>query len=88
MSRSDCIPTAGERTASARSPRWHAGASLIGVMFADHGGADEALIALMAQSGFAGVMIDTANKTDGRLLDHMNIASIGRFVACAHGPAA
>lgn len=59
------------------------GASLIGVMFADHGGADEALIALMAESGFSGAMIDTANKTDGRLLDHMNIASIGRFVQAA-----
>ena len=46
--------------------------SLIGVMFADHG-ADEALVGLMAESGFAGAMIDTANKTAGRLLDHMNI---------------
>jgi len=36
--------------------------SLIGVMFADYG-ADEGLIALIAQSGFAGMMIDTARKT-------------------------
>jgi dihydroneopterin aldolase len=57
-------------------------ASLIGVMFADHG-ADEVLVALMAESGFAGAMIDTANKTGGRLLDHMNIAAIGRFVQTA-----
>jgi len=57
--------------------------SLIGVMFADHG-ADEALIPLMAQSGFAGMMIDTASKTGGRLLDHMDIAAIGRFVDRAH----
>ena len=57
--------------------------SLIGVMFADHG-ADEALIALMAQSGFAGMMIDTAHKTGGRLFDHMDIAAIGRFVDAAH----
>src|SRR4029077_2519210 len=40
--------------------------SLIGVMFADQG-SDEALVALMAESGFAGPMIDTANKTSGRL---------------------
>ena len=53
--------------------------SLIGVMFADHG-ADEALVGLMAESGFAGAMIDTANKTAGRLLDYMNIPALGRFV--------
>jgi len=57
--------------------------SLIGVLFADYG-ADEALIPLMAQSGFAGVMIDTARKTGGRLLDHMGIALVGRLVARAH----
>jgi dihydroneopterin aldolase len=53
--------------------------SLIGVTFADHG-ADEAIIRLMAQSGFAGAMIDTVRKTGGRLLDHMDIAALGRFV--------
>lgn len=58
--------------------------SLIGVMFADHG-AEETLIALMAQSGFAGMMIDTARKTGGRLLDHMDIATLGRFVDAARG---
>ena len=55
---------------------------LIGVMFADLG-ADEGLIALMAQSGFAGVMIDTAVKAGGRLLDHMDIARLGHFVDTA-----
>lgn len=61
-------------------------ASLIGVMFADHG-ADEALVGRMAESGFAGAMIDTANKSGGRLLDHMNVAAVGRFVQVArsHG---
>jgi uncharacterized protein (UPF0264 family) len=39
-------------------------------MFADYS-ADEGLIALIAQSGFAGMMIDTARKTGGRLFDHM-----------------
>jgi FolB domain-containing protein len=60
--------------------------SVIGVMFADYG-ADEALVALMARSGFAGAMIDTADKTGGRLLDSMNVAAIGRFVGAArsHG---
>jgi FolB domain-containing protein len=57
--------------------------SVIGVMFADHG-AEEGLIALMAESGFAGMMIDTALKTGGRLLDHMDIAALGHFVDRAH----
>ena len=73
--REDCIRAL---TSLARRVR------LIGVMFADYG-ADDGLIALMAQSGFAGVMIDTASKTDRRLLDHMNVATIGRFVASARG---
>jgi dihydroneopterin aldolase len=71
--RDDCI-----RALSSLARR----ASLIGVMFADRG-ADEALISLMAQNGFAGMMIDTARKTEGRLLDHMDIAVIGRFVDAA-----
>jgi dihydroneopterin aldolase len=71
--REDCIRAL---TSLARRVR------LIGVMFADYG-ADDGLIALMAQSGFAGVMIDTASKTDCRLLDHMDVAAIGRFVGAA-----
>jgi dihydroneopterin aldolase len=52
---------------------------LIGVMFADHG-ADESLIALMAQNRFGGAMVDTFEKSAGRLLDRFDIAAIGRFV--------
>lgn len=72
--RADCI-----RALSSLTNR----VKLIGVMFADHG-ADEALVPLMAQSGFAGVMIDTARKTSGRLLDHMDISMIGHFVDATH----
>jgi dihydroneopterin aldolase len=59
---------------------------LVAVMFADHG-FDAALVSLMAQSGFAGAMLDTARKTGGRLLDHMSVASLGGFIdACRrHG---
>lgn len=58
------------------------GVRIVGVMFADHG-ADLALLPLMAKSGFAGALLDTARKTGGRLLDHMNIAALGDFVdAC------
>ncbi len=59
---------------------------LIGVMFADHG-ADESLIALIAQNRFGGAMIDTFEKSAGRLLDRFDIAGLGRFVDAArsHG---
>jgi dihydroneopterin aldolase len=59
---------------------------IVGVMFADQG-ADLALLPRMAESGFAGVLLDTARKRDGRLLGHMNIAALSEFIdACrAHG---
>ena len=59
---------------------------MVGVMFADDG-ADPDLAPLMAQSGFAGLLIDTARKAGGRLLDHMDIATLsGAMDACrTHG---
>lgn len=59
---------------------------LVGVIFADHG-FDAALIALLAESGFAGAMLDTARKDAGRLLDHMSVAALNGFIdACRkHG---
>jgi hypothetical protein len=48
-----------------------------GVTFADQRPKD-ALIGLMAQSGFAGAMVDTARKNGGRLLDRMDIAADGK----------
>jgi (5-formylfuran-3-yl)methyl phosphate synthase len=58
-------------------------AKLIGVVFADDR-ADRTLIPVMAQSGFAGVMLDTARKTGARLLDHMDIPELALFVDAAH----
>ena len=59
---------------------------IIGVMFADQG-VDEALLPVMAQSGFAGAMIDTAGKAGGGLLTHIDIVALGAFIdaARAHG---
>jgi dihydroneopterin aldolase len=55
---------------------------LVGMMFADQG-ADDSLLPLMAESGFAGAMLDTAYKNGSRLLDHRDIPSLGAFVdAC------
>ncbi len=55
---------------------------LIAVLFADLG-CDVSLLPHFASAGFAGVMLDTAMKGKGRLIDHMDIASLKRFVdAC------
>src|SRR5262245_51407454 len=58
-------------------------AKLIGVMFADDR-ADSTLIPVMEQSGFTGVMLDTAHKMGGRLFDHMDITQLALFVDAAH----
>ena len=58
-------------------------AKLIGVMFADDR-PDSMLIPVMEQSGFAGVMLDTARKTGARLLDHMDITELALFVDTTH----
>jgi (5-formylfuran-3-yl)methyl phosphate synthase len=68
--RRDCIEALSSLASRSR---------LVGVMFADHG-IDESLVELMAQNRYSGVMIDTFKKNDGRLLDHLDIAAIGRFV--------
>lgn len=55
---------------------------LIGVLFAEHGAensANMALAALMAERGFAGAMLDTADKHTGRLLDHLDITALADF---------
>jgi len=55
---------------------------VIAVIFADQPVNGE-IHALLAQSGFKGVMIDTALKDGKRLLDHMNEAELAEFVAAA-----
>ena len=59
---------------------------IVGVMFADRA-ADNSLLRLMAETGFAGAMLDTAEKRSGRLLDQMDVATLRGFVgACReHG---
>ncbi|MEN3375202.1 MAG: (5-formylfuran-3-yl)methyl phosphate synthase [Hyphomicrobiales bacterium] len=68
--RADCI-----RALSALARR----VKIVGVMFADNGW-DQALIALMTQSGFAGGMLDTAHKRNGNLLTHIDIPTLGNLV--------
>src|SRR3954469_8055420 len=68
--RADCI-----RALSALARR----TKLVGVMFADDGW-DQALIPLMATSGFAGGMLDTAHKSGGDLLAHIDIPTLSNVV--------
>jgi len=56
---------------------------LIGVLFADHAYPDD-LQAAFAAARFHGVMIDTADKSRGRLLNHMSPDRIGNFIRAAH----
>jgi FolB domain-containing protein len=71
--RPDCI-----RALAALSRR----SKIVGVMFAD-AGADQSLLALMAESGFAGVMLDTAHKQNGHLLDLLDVPALASFVDAA-----
>ncbi|HEX3497377.1 MAG TPA: (5-formylfuran-3-yl)methyl phosphate synthase [Methylocella sp.] len=52
---------------------------LVGVLFADCE-PDLDMLALMANNGFTGAMLDTAKKGAGRLLDHMDVAALDRFI--------
>lgn len=58
--------------------------NLIGVMFAD-AEPDLAVLPLMAKCGFAGAMLDTANKGEGRLLDHAAPDRLSAFVSACRG---
>lgn len=61
---------------------------LIAVLFADHiKEYDETIVEDLAKAGFHGVMLDTADKTAGRLLDHMTPDQVGHFVKTCHSHA-
>lgn len=57
---------------------------LVGVLFADLKPDVVRLIPAMASAGFCGVMIDTADKRAGRLVDCLNPVDIKQFVDAAH----
>ncbi len=56
---------------------------LIAVLFADQG-ANLALIPRLSAAGFKGVMLDTAGKDGKRLIDHLDISALQRFLDLAH----
>ena len=53
---------------------------LVGVLYADREPGRVALLPHLAEAGFAAIMLDTADKAAGRLLDHVDIAGIAAFV--------
>jgi len=57
-------------------------ARLIAVLFADQA-PDLGLVPTFAEAGFAGVMLDTADKGAGSLRRHLDDADLARFVALA-----
>jgi len=59
-------------------------ARLIAVLFADRGH-NFNLLADFAEAGFAGVMLDTANKVNGGLRSQMNATKLRAFVQRAQG---
>lgn len=56
--------------------------AIIAVLFADTDTA-QADLEPFAKAGCAGVMLDTADKTAGRLCQHLDLATLGHFVARA-----
>lgn len=72
----DCVAALGQACAQ-RVP-------LIAVLFADQQPDLDCLLDLAA-AGFHGVMLDTADKTAGRLLQHVSIKTLRTFVQRAHG---
>jgi (5-formylfuran-3-yl)methyl phosphate synthase len=58
-------------------------AQLVGLLLADRD-PDFSLLEAMADAGFAGAMLDTADKVAGSLPDVMDIEEIAQFVAAAH----
>lgn len=56
---------------------------LVGVLLADDG-VDLDLVARMAGAGFAGVMLDTGNKSRGALPDLLGSEELASFVSAAH----
>lgn len=73
----DCIDALAPLAATTR---------LVAVLFADQS-PDFGLIALLGRCGFAGVMLDTADKRLGRLTQHLDALTLSQFVGEArrHG---
>ena len=76
-----------EATLAALEPLARGGTRLVTVIFADCAPDLPYLVPRCAAAGFAGVMLDTADKRAGPLTAHLPATALGRFVALArkHG---
>jgi uncharacterized protein (UPF0264 family) len=76
-----------EETLAALAPLARDGTNLVAVIFADRAPDLAYLVPRCAASGFAGIMLDTADKRAGPLTAHLSVAALTRFVesARAHG---
>lgn len=72
-----------ESCASAIAQAASAQVRLIAVLMADQS-PDFNLLPLLKAAGFYGVMLDTANKQSGHLLDHLNLEELREFCGIAH----
>jgi uncharacterized protein (UPF0264 family) len=70
-------------TLAALAPLARSGVRLVAVLLADRG-PDPALLDEFAAAGFAGAMLDTADKNAGPLTRHMPLSRLAAFVAEAH----
>ncbi len=70
--------------ALALAPLAHAGIRLVAVLMADRR-PDLALVPTLAEAGFYGVMLDTADKCAGGLRQHLGVAELQGFVTAARG---
>lgn len=71
-------------TLAALSPLIKQGAKIIAVVFADGQTVWSSVLPLVAEAGFAGIMLDTAGKAGGGLLTHMPLSQCAAFVAAVH----
>jgi dihydroneopterin aldolase len=57
---------------------------LVAVLFADRHPAFADIVPRLAAAGFAGAMLDTADKSAGRLLTHLDLGALDAFVRACH----
>jgi uncharacterized protein (UPF0264 family) len=76
-----------EGTLAALAPLARNGSHLVAVIFADRAPDLAYLVPRCAASGFAGIMLDTADKRAGPLTTHLSVAALASFVESArvHG---
>jgi dihydroneopterin aldolase len=77
------FPSEGARDVIAALQEKAARTKLVAVFFADLT-PDFGLVDECAKTGFAGAMLDTARKGSGRLLEHLDLLSLEKFIARCH----